>query len=428
MKRQLLILIVLFVHSVFSQEMYDQCNNALHLCPQEFERVNNFNASRTQCPSCEDDFTDCFSPNNTIWLSFNTNDDGGEATITATNISFDATLNNDNNSLNLMVLEAVIPCDAASYTEIACITEQNNLFSLNVLNLNANSTYFMVLSGTQVGPGAIEPSEFELDIRVAGEAVNRPPAAISMGASNTVLCTNEFVQIGIDTTFCPGGNEVNWYKNGEFWFTSAAHFIVVDDIEDDDQISAQTICFEDCPVEVSSGTIQFTVLHFDVDAGFDQELFAGESIQLQGSTTGVNYFWEPELWLSDPEVLDPIAFPEQTTTFFLTATNGVCERTDEVTITVINGLQIPSVFSPNGDGINDKWEIKGTSRYPDMRVDVFDRWGQKVFESVSYNEEKFWDGTHRGNLLRTSTYYYVITLNDPAADENVLKGAVSIVR
>jgi gliding motility-associated-like protein len=80
--------------------------------------------------------------------------------------------------------------------------------------------------------------------------------------------------------------------------------------------------------------------------------------------------------------LTPIAFPEETTTFFLTATNGVCERTDEMVVTVNKNLTIPTVFSPNGDGINDRWEILGTARFPNMKMEMMDRWGQKVFETV----------------------------------------------
>lgn len=423
-------IILLFFIPSFSnaQAEFDQCNNAGMLCPQQFTTVDNFGATVTFCPSCEDDFTNCFTPLNSIWLTFETNETGGDATITGLNINFNLAVNNDNNSLNLMVLEASIPCDASSYTEIACLNEQDAAFAMNVVGLNPNSTYFIVISGTTVGPGAFEPSEFSLDIRVAGVAVNRPPASIGFGASNTVVCTGDPVQLIVDTTFCPGGYEINWFKNNVFWFTSSINSVYVDDLENGDEIRAETTCFTDCPVDVTSNTVTFVVLHFFVDAGADLEIFSGESVQLQGSTSGVNYYWEPELWLSDNTVLDPIAFPEHTTTFFLTATNGVCERTDEMTITVRKDLIIPSVFSPNGDGINDTWEILGAERYPNIQIQVYDRWGQKVFESISYGENKFWNGTYKGKLLSTSTYYYVIDLNDSNVSERILKGPVSIVR
>lgn len=424
-----LAILFLFITSVSNaQAEFDQCNNAGMLCPQEFETIDNYGATVTFCPSCEDDFTNCFTPLNSIWLTFETNNDGGDATITGLNLNFNAAVNNDNNSLNLMVLEAAIPCDASSYTEIACLNEENAAFTMNVVGLNPNSLYYIVLSGSMVGPGAFEPSEFTMDIRVSGVAVNRPPASIGFGSPNIVSCNGDPVALIVDTTLCPGGYAINWFKNNEFWFSTATQNVFVDDLEHGDVIHAETTCFTDCPVDVVSNNITFTVLNFFVDAGSDLEIFYGESVQLDGSTSGVNYYWEPEIWLSDNTVLDPIAFPEQTTTFFLTATNGVCERTDEMTIVVSKDLIIPSVFSPNGDGINDTWEILGADRYPDIQIQVFDRWGQKVFESISYNEEKFWDGTHKGKRLSTSTYYYVINLNEPGEPENITKGAVSIVR
>ena len=422
------ILIFLTCSLSIAQADYNSCNSPGELCPQVFLPVSNIGANVTFCPSCEDDFTNCFTPYNTVWLTFQTNDNGGNAFISGNNVTYNAGVNNNNNSFSLMVLETTIPCSASAYTEIDCLAEQQGAFTLEIEDLEPNKIYYIVISGTRVGPGALDPSEFTMDLRVSGEAVNRPPAQIILGSTTPVTCTNLPVEMIVNMDFCPGEYEINWYRNDEFWFTSASNVIVVEDLEDNDIIRAETSCFEECPVDVVSNSIFFTVLDFFVNAGPDREILKGESVQLAGSTSGVNYYWEPELWLSDPTVLDPIAFPEQTTTFFLTATNGECELTDEMTIIVRNDLVIPSIFSPNGDGINDTWEILGAERYPNMLIEVYDRWGQKVFESISYNEDKFWDGTYRGKLLRTSTYYYVINLNDPTADETILKGPVSIVR
>lgn len=416
------------ISSVYTQEDYNQCNNADTLCPQETVRVNNYNANITFCPSCEDDFTTCFTPLNTIWFVFRTNAMGGDVTVSGTNLLFDNTVNNTNNSLSIAVLETSVPCNSAGYVQLGCLTDQNGAFNLSVTGLAPDSEYYIVLTGTMVGAGAVDPSQFELDLRVAGPGVNRPASSIALIASNTIFCKGQTVNLSVDTTLCPEPASVNWYRNGVFWFTSVGTEIITAEIEDDDIIRAETACYEDCPIAVTSGDIQFTVLEFIIDAGQDLYIYAGESVQLDGYTDGANFYWEPAIWLSATDVLDPIAFPEQTTTFFLTATNGVCELTDEMVITVTSDLLIPDVFSPNGDGINDTWEIKGASRYPNMRIEVYDKWGQRVFESVSYNEEKFWDGTFNGKLLRTSTYYYVVSLNEQGPNDTVYKGAVTIVR
>jgi gliding motility-associated-like protein len=70
---------------------------------------------------------------------------------------------------------------------------------------------------------------------------------------------------------------------------------------------------------------------------------------------------------------------------------------------------LPNVFTPNGDGNNDNFKLKGTSDpcYDFMAVTIFNRWGQKVFESDDSAFE--WDGTHKGKGdCKTGTYYVLI--------------------
>jgi hypothetical protein len=62
----------------------------------------------------------------------------------------------------------------------------------------------------------------------------------------------------------------------------------------------EATCFADCPVQVTSNTVTLTILNFEVNAGADVEIYAGESVILNGSTTGVNYYWQPAMWLNDP--------------------------------------------------------------------------------------------------------------------------------
>jgi gliding motility-associated-like protein len=83
------------------------------------------------------------------------------------------------------------------------------------------------------------------------------------------------------------------------------------------------------------------------------------------------------------------------------------------------GLVIPQGFSPNGDNINDFFEIKGISAYPDNKVTIFNRWGNIVYEAAGYdNGAVSWDGTNKGELstgsgpLPEGTYFYVIDLGD----------------
>ena len=107
---------------------------------------------------------------------------------------------------------------------------------------------------------------------------------------------------------------------------------------------------------------------------------------------------------------------------------AVCDFTnhcDEATVLVmINSepLFVPNAFSPNGDGINDYFEIIGLNQYERVRLRVVNRWGSLVYESLNYGEgegrDGLWDGIANkgvrtgGGQLPTGTYYYVLDLGD----------------
>jgi len=85
------------------------------------------------------------------------------------------------------------------------------------------------------------------------------------------------------------------------------------------------------------------------------------------------------------------------------------DTTIEVTVLDIACLEVPSAFTPTGDGYNDTWKIKNIELYPDCEVYVYNKWGKLVFESTGYSEE--WDGTFYTRPLPMATYYYIIRLN-----------------
>ena len=77
--------------------------------------------------------------------------------------------------------------------------------------------------------------------------------------------------------------------------------------------------------------------------------------------------------------------------------------------------------------VNDRWHILNSERFPNMEVNVYNRYGQRVFNAVNYSqEEQWWDGSYKGKDLPVSTYFYVIRLNDTENTE--YKGQVSLVR
>ncbi|MDQ6531954.1 gliding motility-associated C-terminal domain-containing protein [Flavobacterium sp. LHD-85] len=96
-------------------------------------------------------------------------------------------------------------------------------------------------------------------------------------------------------------------------------------------------------------------------------------------------------------------------------TIAVVEKDDPVPPT--GDLIIYNAISPNGDGVNDSFHIKGIDKYPDNRVEIYNRWGIKVFAADSYNESDmmfrgYSDGRatlKRDAGLPSGTYYYILT-------------------
>ena len=85
---------------------------------------------------------------------------------------------------------------------------------------------------------------------------------------------------------------------------------------------------------------------------------------------------------------------------------------------------IPNAFTPNGDGINDLWNIKSIEAYPKCIVSVYSRYGTLVYQSKGY--PRSWDGTSNGSPVPTGTYYYIINLN--ADNSKPLTGYVAVIR
>jgi gliding motility-associated-like protein len=149
------------------------------------------------------------------------------------------------------------------------------------------------------------------------------------------------------------------------------------------------------------------------NAGPDRFMLKGSSIQLTGTAGGdsLRYYWTPDYAMTGSQSLNPTVAPLVDTTYVLhvvcLAGCGTAEASAKVTI--YKEIAVPNAFSPNGDGINDRWNIPGLSSYPQAEVAVFDRYGRELFRRKSFDG---WDGTGRGKMLPPGNYYYIIDLRN----------------
>ncbi len=170
-------------------------------------------------------------------------------------------------------------------------------------------------------------------------------------------------------------------------------------------------------------------------AGTDTEYCSGTFFDDMIATGSFGEFtWYSDSLLTDVLGTGSTLVPNDVigvTTYYVTETTNGCEGPwSDVTITVnACDIVVPTAFTPDGDMINDIWEILYIDiTYPNSQVYVYNRWGNMVYSSdqgAYYNRP--WDGTYNGEALPVGSYYYVIKTNDETADKEAQTGTVSII-
>jgi gliding motility-associated-like protein len=162
-----------------------------------------------------------------------------------------------------------------------------------------------------------------------------------------------------------------------------------------------------------------------VDLGRDTSLCGTETLRLYGGDDGVYFNW------STGETSPEIIVYEGMQVITLEVANEIgCKSYDTINInscsTVERFTNMPTGFTPNGDGKNDVWRIPELEAFPQAVVEVFDRWGILIYRSEpGYNDP--WNGVSKnGKEMPMDAYYFVIDLNYEGAE--VITGTVTIIR
>ena len=167
-----------------------------------------------------------------------------------------------------------------------------------------------------------------------------------------------------------------------------------------------------------------------VDAGPDKLIRFGTSTTLDATisnSANYNFLWTPSLFLNNAAILNPVSTPDVPVTYIIQAIDKItgCISTDGVLITPVSDIFIPTGFTPNNDGRNDKWVIPGLALYPEAQVTVFNRWGQKIYETKGYYSNP-WNGYYKGVAQPSDVYIYMIQLNDEK--KQFFKGTFTLIR
>ena len=174
---------------------------------------------------------------------------------------------------------------------------------------------------------------------------------------------------------------------------------------------------EGCETTTEVTILASELLFLDLDP--EIEVILGDSVQLSFNTDAVidSVFWNPDPSLSCTDCLSPFASPGQQIVYTVTVIdeNG-CVLTGQTQVFVnrTERLYVPNVFSPNDDGVNDRFVIyAGANVSSIISFRVYDRWGGAIFsrENIAPNDSQFgWDGNYRGKPVSPGVYLYSLQI------------------
>ncbi|MCU0408129.1 MAG: gliding motility-associated C-terminal domain-containing protein, partial [Bacteroidales bacterium] len=131
-------------------------------------------------------------------------------------------------------------------------------------------------------------------------------------------------------------------------------------------------------------------------------------------------------WSDGVTTVNRVNIPDGTYSVVVTDKNS-CAAALDVVVGVVGSsqcLEFPEVITPNNDGFLDTWQIKNADLFPNAEIQIFTRWGKRVYSSKNLAGNP-WDGTDNGKLLPTDSYHYILYLNDGSPARS---GVVTIIR
>ncbi|MGI6291254.1 MAG: gliding motility-associated C-terminal domain-containing protein [Bacteroidales bacterium] len=208
---------------------------------------------------------------------------------------------------------------------------------------------------------------------------------------------------------------------------------------------AKKLCYGDNTVTIvdSNGCKKILTIFVEDSSYFPQKikittdttvLYRSQSTTLKVTDLGkaFSYLWSPPEDLSTTTGVKTIATPKNTTTYTVSVTDSFgCKEWDTVTIFVLDVICddpyvfVPNAFTPNNDNNNDVLYVRG-KLLTDIHFAVYDRWGEKVFETYDINIG--WDGTFRGKDCSPGVYVYYLEATCLGELFYFRKGNVTLIR
>ncbi len=252
------------------------------------------------------------------------------------------------------------------------------------------------------------------------------PLTASITQDKNVLCAGDTVQVAVYAS--GGGPGKKWSIDGVNFGTPTFYSFVITN-----QTEVIVTVKDTCNAVVRDTSVFRTNVYSAVvaNAHEDTTVCYGRRVSVKstaiGGTGQFSYVWTS---ISGTDQLqnansDTTSLTATVANTFVVTAKDQCgtEASDTVDVKIkLCEVEVPNIFTPNGDATNNKFVIKGISDFPNTLVQIFDRWGNKVYETANYNDEKAWDGEGSDS----GTYFYLV--NFSVADKSLLKGTVQLLR
>jgi gliding motility-associated-like protein len=256
--------------------------------------------------------------------------------------------------------------------------------------------------------------------------VNTVPYPVANAGPDVTICYNTFTQLNASIT----GSSFNWlpisYLNDPTILNPVAtpprttqYILTVFDVLGCPKPGRDTII-----VTVNPKVIAF--------AGRDTIVVVGQPLQFNGSG-GVNYVWSPATGLNNPNISNPIGIYGaniDSVRYKLVVTDAIgCPDSAFVKVTVFKTIPyifVPTAFTPNNDGLNDKIRPIAVGIQRINFFSVYNRWGQLVFKTTVNGQG--WDGRINGKDQATGVFVWMVSAIDYLGQSIFLKGTVTLIR
>jgi gliding motility-associated-like protein len=257
--------------------------------------------------------------------------------------------------------------------------------------------------------------------KVVSSFANKPVA--KFGVSDTGLCHGEQFTFSDSST----GNINTWnWRFGDGTVSSVTDPSRVYGAPGNYTVALNVISIDGCISDTSKKTLTVNPVP-QVNAGPDLSTDPGNAVVLQGTVNdpAASFAWTPSSHLSADNILNPTATPPISQQYYLTAVGEhQCSSIDSMQVFIVKELFIPTAFTPNNDGLNDRWDIPGLENYLKATVQVYNRWGEIIYSSVGYSRP--WDGKYKGVPAPVAVYIYMIRPNQNGY--GLLTGTVTLIR